>query len=148
MHGVEVSDQHAPERVNGRNELALEGIDNRMLLLPGTSNRLRPLAGGDEGDGSTDRGVTLISGYHGRVTIPVTRASRAPPHVGKVWSQKLGTTARASGRGTCVTGTASRSAAMQRAAREASATEAPMPVKGRRSLRTLPRAAERVESLL
>lgn len=33
MHGVEVSDQHAPERVNGRNELALEGIDNRMLLL-------------------------------------------------------------------------------------------------------------------
>jgi hypothetical protein len=69
MHGVEVSDQHAPERVNGRNELALEGIDNRMLLLPGTSNRLRPLAGGDEGDSSTDRGVTLISGYHGRVTL-------------------------------------------------------------------------------
>lgn len=59
VHVVGVITLDAPEGVDGCDKLALEGIDSRALLLPGTDNRLRALMGGDEGTGDVSGGATL-----------------------------------------------------------------------------------------
>lgn len=99
VHRVGVIARDAPERVDGRDELTLEGVDCCVLL---------------------------IGGYHRQVTVNRWRERAEPPlervrsiseggsathhtYVGKVRNQKLGTTGIGIDRGTCVAGVAFRS---------------------------------------
>jgi hypothetical protein len=66
VHGVGVSARDALKRVDGHDELTLEGVNRHMLLLLGTGSRLRKLASGRKG---SDGGTTLRGGDRRLVTV-------------------------------------------------------------------------------
>jgi hypothetical protein len=69
VHRVGVSARDSLERVDGRGELAFEGVDSRALLLPSMLT----------GDSEVGRGATLRGGDRRKVTVIWWRERAKPP---------------------------------------------------------------------